>query len=76
MAISQIIWSLDDKEELQPAELISESELEDLLAEHIEILNEDWLLIGRRCAHPLESILICSAWITMVISLLWSLKKI
>lgn len=31
MAISQIIWSLDDKEELQPAELISESELEDLL---------------------------------------------
>lgn len=48
MAISQIIWSLDDKEELQPAELISESELEDLLAEHIEILNEDWLLIGRQ----------------------------
>ena len=35
MSISQVIWSLDDKVQLQPAELISEKELEDLLAEHI-----------------------------------------
>lgn len=48
MAISQVIWSLDDKEELQSAELTSEKELEDLLAEHIEILDKDWLLIGRQ----------------------------
>lgn len=48
MAISQTIWSLDDRVQLQPAELINEKELEDLLAEHIEILNEDWLLIGRQ----------------------------
>lgn len=48
MAISQTIWSLDDKVQLQPAELINEKELEDLLAEHIEILNIDWLLIGRQ----------------------------
>lgn len=48
MAISQVIWSLDDKVQLQPAELVSEKELEDLLAEHIEILNSDWLLIGRQ----------------------------
>ena len=48
MAISQIIWSLDDKEQLQPAELINEKELEDILAEHIEILDADWLLIGRQ----------------------------
>ena len=48
MAISQTIWSLDDKNELQPASLLSEKELEDLLAEHIEILNPDWLLIGRQ----------------------------
>lgn len=48
MAISQTIWSLDDKVQLQPAELINEKELEDLLAEHIEILNADWLLIGRQ----------------------------
>ena len=48
MAISQVIWSLDDKIQLQPAELTNEKELEDLLAEHIEILNPDWLLIGRQ----------------------------
>ena len=48
LAISQVIWSLDDKVELQPAELTNEKELEDLLAEHIEILNPDWLLIGRQ----------------------------
>ena len=48
MAISQIIWSLDDKEQLQPAELINKKELEDILAEHIEILDADWLLIGRQ----------------------------
>ena len=60
MAISQIIWSLDDKEQLQPAELINEKELEDILAEHIEILDADWLLIGRQVrtvagSHPLAS---------------------
>lgn len=48
MAISQTIWSLDDKKQLLTASLISEKELEDLLAEHIEILNPDWLLIGRQ----------------------------
>ena len=48
LAISQVIWSLDDKVQLQPAELTNEKELEDLLAEHIEILNPDWLLIGRQ----------------------------
>lgn len=48
MSISQAIWSLDDKTELQSASLLSEKELEDLLAEHIEILNPDWLLIGRQ----------------------------
>ena len=48
LAISQVIWSLEDKVQLQPAELTSEKELEDLLAEHIEILNPDWLLVGRQ----------------------------
>ena len=48
MAISQVIWSLEDKVQLQPAELTSEKELEDWLAEHIEILNPDWLLVGRQ----------------------------
>ena len=48
LAISQVIWSLDDKVQLQPAELTNEKELEDLLAEHIEILDADWLLVGRQ----------------------------
>lgn len=47
-AISQTIWSLDDKVQLQSAELVNEKELEDLLAEHIEILDADWLVIGRQ----------------------------
>ena len=48
MALTQTIWSLDDKAPLPAANLKSEKELEDLLAEHIEILNADWLLIGRQ----------------------------
>ena len=32
LAISQVIWSMDDKAQLQPAELVNEKELEDLLA--------------------------------------------
>ena len=31
LAISQVIWSLDDKVQLQPAELTNEKELEDML---------------------------------------------
>lgn len=48
MAISQVIWSLDDKKQLQTAELLNEKELEDLLVEHIEILDPNWMLIGRQ----------------------------
>lgn len=45
MALSQIVWSLDDKQPLQPATLVSEAELEDLLDSHIELLNPNWLVI-------------------------------
>lgn len=48
MALSQIIWSLDDKCQLPQAVLTDERELEDLLFRHIEILNSNWLLIGRQ----------------------------
>lgn len=48
MAISQKIWSLDDKRQLTEAELVSEKELEDFLCEHMEVLHPDWLLIGRQ----------------------------
>lgn len=48
MAISQKIWSLDDKKQLKEAELVNEKELEDFLCEHMEVLHPDWLLIGRQ----------------------------
>lgn len=48
MAMTQIVWSLDDKTPLATSKLTGEKELEDLLYEHIEILNESWLVIGRQ----------------------------
>lgn len=52
MAISQIVWSLDDQCPLADSELNSESELEDLLHAHIELLNPNWLVIGRQVTMP------------------------
>ncbi len=48
MAIAHSIWSLEDQTPLPTAELISEEELEDILDRHIEILSEDWLVVGRQ----------------------------
>lgn len=48
MALAQTIWSLDEQSPLPAAELNSEKELEDLLASHIELLNKDWLYLGRQ----------------------------
>ena len=48
MAMTQIVWSLDDKSQLTTAYLVNEKELEDLLYEHIEILNESWIVVGRQ----------------------------
>lgn len=48
MALTQTIWSLDERCQLCEAELNSEKELEDLLVSHIEILNKDWMYIGRQ----------------------------
>lgn len=48
MGIRQTIWSLDEKRELTPASLISETELEHLIAENINLLSNDWLLVGRQ----------------------------
>ena len=48
MSVTQMIWSLDNKEQLQKAKLQSELELENLLAAHIEILDPNWLLLGRQ----------------------------
>ena len=48
MAMSQIVWSLDDKKPLMSAALKDEKELEDLLYEHIDILNDGWIVLGRQ----------------------------
>lgn len=48
MSLSQSVWSLDSKAPVDVASLKSEKELEDLLCEHIELLNEGWLVIGRQ----------------------------
>ncbi len=48
MSIQQTIWSLDDECELPLSSLSSEHELEDLLADNIKLLSEDWLIIGRQ----------------------------
>lgn len=48
MSISQEVWSLDDKCKLKADALLNERELENLLCEHIEILNQDWLVIERQ----------------------------
>ena len=52
MALSQIMWSLDDKEPLESSELNSKKELEDLLSLHIELVNPGWMVIGRQVATP------------------------
>ena len=52
MALSQIVWSLDDKQPLPPAALENEAELEALLDAHIELLNSNWLVIGRQVILP------------------------
>lgn len=52
MAISQIVWSLDDQKPLQAAKLKDEAELEGLLYAHIELLNPNWLVIGRQITMP------------------------
>ena len=52
MAISQIVWSLDDQKPLQATKLKDEAELERLLYAHIELLNPNWLVIGRQITMP------------------------
>ena len=48
MALTQSVWSLDEKKPLDTASLNDERELETLLCEHIELLNDGWLVIGHQ----------------------------
>ena len=52
MALSQTVWSLDDKQPLQVSKLTDEKELEDLLEAHIELLDPNWMVIGRQVPTP------------------------
>ena len=48
MPLSQVLWSLDQHQQLDESLLISEHELEDALNENIGLLNQNWLIIGRQ----------------------------
>ena len=48
MGVKQTIWSLDEKRELAFASLINENELESLIADNINLLSDEWLLVGRQ----------------------------
>ena len=48
MGIKQSIWSLDKKAKLSSSKLINEKEFEDLLYGNIQMLSEDWIVLGRQ----------------------------
>ena len=48
MSFSHAVWSLGDKTPLRPSDLTDERELELLLCDHIELLNQDWMVIGHQ----------------------------
>ena len=48
MALTQMLYSLDNKQILQSGTLISEQELEDTLCENIQLLDSNWLVIGQQ----------------------------
>jgi len=48
MALSQVLWSLGDKQPLAEAALLSEHELEETLHTNIDLLDPNWLVIGRQ----------------------------
>lgn len=49
MPVEHAIWTMDDEPRLlEPASLVNEEELEDLICKAPAILNDRWLLIGRQ----------------------------
>jgi len=48
MPLSQVLWSLDEKQALSADVLKNEQELEELLSHNIDLLNPNWLVIGRQ----------------------------
>lgn len=48
MSLSQVLWSLTEHKPLSPGCLDSEQELENLLDQQIDLLDPNWLVIGRQ----------------------------
>lgn len=48
MGLSQMLWSLDGKQMLTPGTLLSENELEETLHQNIDLLDANWMTIGRQ----------------------------
>lgn len=46
--MTQVLWSLDNKKPLPTAGLLNELELEDVLCKNVELLDSNWLVIGRQ----------------------------
>lgn len=52
MSLSQVLWSLDKKQMLPADHLSNEQELEEVLMKNMELLNPNWLVIGRQVHTP------------------------
>ena len=48
MAIKQVLWSIDDNMEIPRDSLANEMQLEEILENNIDLLNPDWMIIGRQ----------------------------
>ena len=57
MAVSQIAWSLNDKQPLTAGALKCEAELEDLIYNNIEIIDKNLLVINHQIQLPSGKIL-------------------
>lgn len=58
MPIQQSLWRLTtEAEKLQPARLESEKQLEDFIVENPEMLDPDWMLIGRQVQTDFKGII-------------------
>lgn len=52
MALTQMLYSLERGRALPEGSLNSEKELEDLLSDNIDLLDPNWLVIGRQVTTP------------------------
>jgi hypothetical protein len=56
MPIDQSVWKIGEEvKELQRTQLVSENELEEIIQDHIEMLNTNWLVIGRQVSTAFNS---------------------